>query len=201
MDVPNIQRTSNIIFQENTLDGKTTYTDLTEMCKDVLHEYQKEMEILDLRKDQNYFIACGWITNKERRLFRLFPHVLKIDVVKGTNNEDRPLLTISIRTSQGKYVVICRMILSHERRISYRWVFCHSMPVLLGVEFMKNIVVIMTDGDSNEMEELENVIARYLPQCNRLRCGWHLIHKGFQRRVPLDASMSKKYRKSYRLFS
>ena len=63
MDVPNIERTSNIIFQENILDGQTTYTDLTEMCKDVLHEYRREMEILDLRKDQNYFIACGWITN------------------------------------------------------------------------------------------------------------------------------------------
>ena len=87
------------------------------------------MEILDLHKDQNYFIACGWITNKERQLFQLFPHVLKIHVVKGTNNEDHSLLTVSIHTSQGKYVVICQMILLHERRISYCWVFSHSVPV------------------------------------------------------------------------
>ena len=80
-DVPAIQHTSNIIFQENTLDSKKTFMGLTDMCQDVLQEYQREMELLDLRKDQNYFIACGWITNKERRLFRLFPHVLKVDVV------------------------------------------------------------------------------------------------------------------------
>ena len=73
------------------------------------------MEILDLCKDQNYFITCGLITNKERHLFQLFLHLLKIDVVKGTNNKDHLLLTISIQTSQGKYVVICQMILSHEK--------------------------------------------------------------------------------------
>ena len=179
-EVPAMERTSNVIFQENNLEGERTFTDLTEMCQEVLHEYQKEMEMLRLRKDQNYFIACGWITNKERRLFRLFPHVVKIDVVKGTNQEDRPLLTASIRTSQGRYVVICRMMLSHERRMSYRWVFCHALPALLGSDHMKNIIVVMTDGDSNKMEELEMAIKVHLPGCRRLRCGWHIIHKGFQ---------------------
>ena len=29
---------------------------------------------------------------------------------------------------------------------------------------MKNIVVIMTDGDSNEIEESENAIALYFPE-------------------------------------
>eukprot|EP00977_Amphora_coffeiformis_P023638 scaffold13876_cov84-Amphora_coffeaeformis.AAC.3 len=67
------------------------------------------------------FIACAWMTNKERRLFQLFPHVLKVDVVKGTNQEDHPLLTASVRTSQGKYIFICRILLSHERIISFRW--------------------------------------------------------------------------------
>ena len=199
-EVPAMERTSNVIFQENNLDGERSYTDLTEMCRDVLHEYQKEMEMLRIRKDQNYFIACGWITKKERRLFRLFPHVLKIDVVKGTNQEDRPLLTISIRTSQGRYVVICRILLSHERRISYRWVFCHALPALLGVEYMKFIIVIMTDGDSNEMEELEIAIKLYLSGCHRLRCGWHIVHKGYHRRVPLEGTILKMHRKDYRLF-
>ena len=45
------------------------------------------------------------------------------------------------------------------------------MPVLLGVEFMKNIVVIMTHSNPNKMEELEKAIASYLPDCTRLQCG------------------------------
>ena len=35
-DVPAIQRTSNIVFQENTLDSEKSFTDLTDMCQDVL---------------------------------------------------------------------------------------------------------------------------------------------------------------------
>ena len=70
------------------------------------------------------------------------------------------------------------------------------MSVLLGVEFMKNIVVIMTDGDSNEIEESENAIALYFPEYS-LWCEWYLIHKGFQWKVPLDASMAKNFWKSF----
>lgn len=52
-----------------------------------MQKYQQEMEILVLCKDQNYFIAFGWITNKERQLFQLFCHVFKIDVIKGMNKK------------------------------------------------------------------------------------------------------------------
>ena len=96
--------------------------------------------------------------------------------------------------------MICQMILLHKRRISYCWVFSHSMPILLGVEYMKNIIAIMTDGHSNKMEKLEKAITSYLPDCTCLRCGWHLIHKGYQQRVPFDASVSKRFCKSYQLF-
>ena len=44
-DVSTVQRTSNIIFQENTLDGKKTFTDFTGMSQDILQEYQWEMEL------------------------------------------------------------------------------------------------------------------------------------------------------------
>ena len=106
----------------------------------------------------------GGLQTKSIDFSQLFLHVLKVDVVKGTNNEDHLLLTASICTSQGKYVVICQMILLHERRISYCWVLSHSMPVLLGLEYTKNIVAIMTDRDSNEMEELEKAITSYQPE-------------------------------------
>ena len=126
-DLPAIERNANLIFNEETVDGTTTITDLSEMCRDVIHEYQQEIENLRLRKDQNLFIACSWMTNKEKRIFRLFPDVLKVDITSGTNAEDRPLLTTSVRTSQGKYIVVCRMLLSNERKISFRWVFNQSL--------------------------------------------------------------------------
>ena len=131
-DIPGHERTANAIFNEQTMDGTTTQVDLSEMCREVLAEHRREIEPLQLREDQNLFIACAWMTNKERRLFRLFHEVIKVDVVNGTNNEDRPLLTVSVRTSQGKYVVVCRMLLSNERKISFRWAFSNVLPALVG---------------------------------------------------------------------
>jgi hypothetical protein len=166
-ELASIERQANIIFNEETIDGTTRVTDLTELCHEVIHEYQQEVINLKLKKDQNLFIACAWMTQKEKRLFRQFPEVVKVDVVKGTNQEDRPLLTASIRTSQGKYIVVCRMLLSHERRISFRWAFSHALPTLVSSIFIKDIKAILTDGDSNEMEELDMAIEKYMPLCQR----------------------------------
>ena len=191
-DLSAVERNSNLIFNEDTIEGITTVTDLSEMCREVLREYQNEVELLKLRKDQNLFIACSWMTNKERRIFRLFPHVVKVDVVKGTNQEDRPLLTGSVRTSQGKYIVVFRMLLSHERKISFRWVFSHALPTMVGQEHMAQVKVIMTDGDSNEMEELDLAIDKYMPRCRRIRCGWHIVYKGFKRKLPLEHAVDRR---------
>eukprot|EP00977_Amphora_coffeiformis_P009394 scaffold2174_cov92-Amphora_coffeaeformis.AAC.1 len=84
-----MERNANIIFNEETIDGTTTKTDLTEMCQDVIKEYQQEVENLKMKKEQNLFIACAWMTNKERGLFRLFPRVVKVDVVKGANQKEQ----------------------------------------------------------------------------------------------------------------
>ena len=39
----------------------------------------------------------------------------------STNQEDRPLLTASVCTSQGKHIVVCQMLLYHECKISFWW--------------------------------------------------------------------------------
>eukprot|EP00977_Amphora_coffeiformis_P020312 scaffold8061_cov84-Amphora_coffeaeformis.AAC.1 len=192
-----MERNANIIFNEETIDGTTRKTNLTEMCRDVIKEYQQEVENLKMKKEQNLFITCAWMTNKERRLFRLFPHILKVDVVKGTNQEDRPLLMASVRTSQGKYIVVCRMLLSHERKISFRWVFSHALPKMAGREYMMRVKAVMTDGDSHEMKELNLAIDRYMPQCRRIRCGWHIVFKGFRRRVTLENMIPTRFKRQY----
>eukprot|EP00977_Amphora_coffeiformis_P015103 scaffold4412_cov82-Amphora_coffeaeformis.AAC.1 len=148
-----MERNANIIFNEETIDGTTTKTDQTEMCRDVIKEYQQEVENLKMKKEQ------------------------------GKEAEDRPLLTASVRTSQGKYIVVCRMLLSHERQISFRWVFSHALPKMAGREYMTRVKAVMTEGDSHEMEELDLAIDRYMPQCRRIRCGWPIVFKGFRRRV------------------
>ena len=115
-----LQRQAGMIFSENQYDdGKRDVTDMTAFCAEILDEYSADMDTLEIQPDQNFFIACAWITNKEKRMFRLFPHVLKVDVTEGTNKESRPLLTASIRTSFGKYIIILRMFLRDQKQATF----------------------------------------------------------------------------------
>ena len=66
-----VQRQAGMVFSENQSDnGKRDVTDMTAFCAEVLDEYSADMETLEVQADQHFFIACAWITNKEKRMFR-----------------------------------------------------------------------------------------------------------------------------------
>jgi hypothetical protein len=54
------------------------------------------------REDQDILIACCWVLPEGRRLFHAFPEVVCVDGTHETNNESRPLLTLSVKDSNGK---------------------------------------------------------------------------------------------------
>eukprot|EP00977_Amphora_coffeiformis_P022823 scaffold11617_cov92-Amphora_coffeaeformis.AAC.1 len=66
---------------------------------------------------------------------------------------------------------------------------------------MTRVKAVMTDGDSHEMEELDLAIDRYMPQCRRIRCGWHIVFKGFRRRVTLENMIPTRFKRQYALFA
>ena len=43
------------------------------------------------------------------------------------------------------------------------------------------VKVIMTDGDSQEMTQVDYAIDRVFVNSIRTRCGWHLVHQGWRR--------------------
>jgi len=102
-----------------------------------------------MKDTQNLFMGCAWITNKQRNIFCLLPHVIKFDVTKSTNTENRPLLTVSSRTAFGKYLIIMQMLLPDERGVTFRWVFLVALPTLLGKDWLEEVRAVVTDGDSN----------------------------------------------------
>ena len=90
-----VERQSVLIFNETQLDDGETFIDnVNDMCQQALADYMGQWELLQLQENQNQFIACAWITNKERRMFCLFPHVIKVDITIGMSKEARPLQNI-----------------------------------------------------------------------------------------------------------
>ena len=71
------------------------------------------------------------------------------------------------------------MFLSNQRQVAFRWAFSVALPKLLGVDCLDLVKCVMTDGDSWEIVEMEEAIDRHMPNAKRLRCSWHIIHKGW----------------------
>lgn len=160
-----------LVFNEEFVHGgEPVVKSLEQLTEDVLAIYKAECEALELESKQHMFIGAAWCTNKGRRLFRLLPDVIKIDSTCGAGKESRPLLTVSIRTANGKYVVVSYMVLPNEKKITFRWVFSVALPCLFGDD-LKQVRAVVTDGDSNEIDEVELARQKYFGHTFRIRCG------------------------------
>jgi hypothetical protein len=67
--------------------------DAEEMCKYATMNRRAQ----GIDDAQDVFLAVAWVLPAEKRLFQLFPFVLHLDSVEDTNNEKRPLFTVTGR--------------------------------------------------------------------------------------------------------
>jgi MULE transposase domain len=144
---------------------------------------QQSRHAVGARDDQDILIACCWVLPDARRLFQAFPEVLCVDGTHETNNESRPLLSLSVKDSNGKVTVVVRCFAPNERSWFFRWLFQEALPVLLGRQTLKLVKLVMTDGDAQETAQVDYAISRVFVNAIRTRCGWHLVHQGWKRHV------------------
>jgi len=132
----------------------------------------------------------------EKRLFQQFPYVLKIDSTMDTNKENRPLLVVTGCDNDGKSFTVLCAYLPNQRMWTFHWIFQTVIPALLGQD-TKCTKMIITDGDSQEITQLDNAILWYFPQVFRQRCGWHLITCGWDHHCPARGSASDHINKPF----
>ena len=126
-------------------------------------------------------MGIAWVIPNERTSFEMFPEVLTVDTTTKSNNEHRPLLTIAAKNSYGKMFTVLRAFLPNEQNWVFRWVFSIVLPRMFGHSILSRINIIISDGDAQEYGQIDNVIKKFLSQVRRIRCGWHIIEKGWQR--------------------
>ena len=155
-------------------------------------------EQLQVEDTQDLMIGCAWTIPAEKRLFKMFSEVLHIDCTADTNQEDRPFLTITGRDSNGNMFTILRAYLPNERAWVFRWLFQTVMPSLLGKDYISRVKVIVTDGDSQETSQLDIAIALHFHNVCRLRCGWHVVDRGWLRCGPGIRSVPRANEKAFK---
>jgi hypothetical protein len=126
--------------------------------------------------DGRILIAVAWVTSEEKRLFRLFPEVLKADVTSQTNKERRPLFLLVGKDSYGSaFTAFLRCFMPSEQKWMFQWLWETAIPLLMGKSVLRRNNLLVTDGDFNEYEPFVNTRDTLYPHSQHGLCCYHLI--------------------------
>ena len=139
---------------------------------------------LKLEEHHKYMIAFAWVSPSEREKFNLFPEVITVDTLAGTNNETRPLLATGGKDSNGKMFIFLRAYLPNERGWIFRWIFSIVLPKMFSKTVLLRTQLVITDGDLQEYSQLDNAILKFFPHIKRARCGWHIVDRSWDKHFP-----------------
>ena len=62
-------------------------------------------------------------------------------------------------------------------------VFSVVFPRLIPKHVLSKVKIVITDGDPQEFSQVDNAIESVIPNAKRVRCGWHIVHKGFDKYI------------------
>ena len=119
----------------------------------------------------------------EAKEFTFFPYLIHVDAIVDTNKNTFPLVTIAGKDSYGKMFIILRAFLPSKKSWAYRWLFQTVLPHLLDGDALSQNKAAVSDGDSQEINQLCSAIMWFFPQAIRIRCGWHIVDCGWERVV------------------
>ena len=140
--------------------------------------------------NQKMMMAVAWTIPSERHLFSFFPSVIMVDTTMDTNKEGRPYFSLVGKDTNGKTFTILRAYLPNQQAWVFRWLFCLLLPQVYGNHILDLVNLIVTDGDAQETSQLDSAIDQFFPNAKRARCGWHIIHGGWNRYVEGKRSLS-----------
>jgi MULE transposase domain/SWIM zinc finger len=194
---------SNVLCNEITENGVVTVAppvfDATQ--SDQLNAFTNHIRKLrGFQPTQQVMLAFAWILPFELKQFRLFPFVLHVDGTKCTNKEQRVLFTASGRDSTGKQFLVFRALIPNECAWMFQWLFGNVMPNLIGIDVLRRVRIVLTDGDSQETSQLDVAMSRLMPEAFRARCIWHVVDRGMRKKYPNYMSAELKRQKEKKTF-
>ena len=110
-----------------------------------------------------------------------FPEILMVDVTHGTNSETRPLCVSASIDANMKTFTPIRAFLPSECQWVFHWLWASAIPSLLGIEAIRRIQLVLSDGDPKIYIPLDNVIKKLYPSAVHGLCSFHLVSQPLQR--------------------
>ena len=79
----------------------------------------------------------------------------------------------------GKMFISLRAYLPHEKGCIFQWLFSIVLPKVYSNTVLQRIRLVISDGDAQEYNQLDNAIQKYFPHIVRARCGWHIVDRSW----------------------
>jgi len=155
-------------------------TQKVKICANFVTNTREEVHASD---KQQMLVAVAWGLPDCGKIFNAFPETLFVDGTHKTNAEGWVLMTASVKDSHGEVHIVFRAFVPNERNWLFRWLFQTAFVHILGARMCKKVRLVITDGDSQEIAQLDAAIRTVFCSARRRRCGWHIVVKGFQMHV------------------
>ena len=152
---------------------------------------------LSVPSDTQFMMAFAWTVPMEKLMFELFSSIIYVDTTADTNNEGRPLLTMAGKDTSSRLFPIIRAFLPNQQMWTFRWVFSVLLPRAYSKRILSKVQIIITDGDSQETNQLDNALSLYFPQARRVQCGWHIVNRSWNSNIEGPTSFPKNMRPLY----
>ena len=61
--------------------------------------------------------------------------------------------------------------------------FSVVFPRLISKHVLAKVRILITDEDPQDFSQVDNAIESMIPNAKRVQCGWHIVHKGFDKYI------------------
>jgi hypothetical protein len=129
-------------------------------------------------------LSAAWVDEEAWREFMCYPEVLFIEFTHGTNNESHLLLNLVGKNSNGKVFPLVRIFMPNETASFYWCVLPKALPILIGKENLARVIYLMSDGNSQEFNMIDEGIYQYLLNAKRGQYAYHIVQKTWEAKLP-----------------
>ena len=75
--------------------------------------------------------------------------------------------------------------------------FIIVLPTIFSQNVSKRVQLFISDGDSQEYGQIDNVIIKYFPNITRGRRGWYIVYRGWEMHLFSQKDFPEQCRKHY----
>jgi len=138
---------------------------------------------LQVKEEQDMMLGIAWVIPVKSDYFRLFPEVVFVDCIEEVNMDSRALFTASGKDANGNIFIILRAYLQNQQAWVFRWVFSVVFAKLFHKDILAKVNLFISDGNQEEMTQIDAAIMNVFPNAKRQRCGFHIVRMGWNHHI------------------